>query len=236
MGAFVFEGRARTEIWKRAKRVRSVAVALSGQATEGGAARSGAAAGKRRPRRDDELFHEKKGSGMKRKLNRGRWVKGCKERGEWVELCFMAKAAGMGMQVSKPLGESCRYDVLVEAGGRILRVQVKSTMYRRRGNEYSLNVMGPGRKRYKAGSVDFFAVYLIPEDAWYILPYAALGKKLTLHFVPGGRRQKYAKYREAWNLLRGKEERIEIFACVELAAGDAEPSLSEGAANGERLQ
>jgi len=40
---------------------------------------------------------------MKKKLRGERWVKGCKERGEWVELCFMAKAAGMGMLVSKPL-------------------------------------------------------------------------------------------------------------------------------------
>lgn len=87
-----------------------------------------------------------------------------------------------------------------------------------RGNEYSLNVMGPGRKAYEEGSVHFFAVYLIPEDAWYILPYAALGRKTTLHFVPGGRRQKYARYRDAWHLLQGKEERIEIFACVEAGA------------------
>jgi len=80
---------------------------------------------------------------MKRNRERESWIKGCKERGEWVELCFMAKAAGLGMGVSKPLGESRRYDVLVEAGGKIHRVQVKSTMYCRRRNEYSLNVMGP---------------------------------------------------------------------------------------------
>lgn len=155
---------------------------------------------------------------MKKKAVRGGWVKGCKERGEWVELCFMAKAAGMGMLVSKPLGDSCRYDVLVEVSGRIVRVQVKSTMYRRRGNEYSMNVMGPGRKRYKKGTVDFFAVYLIPEDAWYIIPYEVLGKSVTIHFVPGGRRQKYAKYREAWNLLRGKRGPIEIQACAEIVS------------------
>lgn len=130
------------------------------------------------------------------------------------------------MSVSKPLGESLRYDVLVEAGGRIVRVQVKSTIYRRRGNEYSLNVMGPGRKRYKEGSVDFFAVYLIPADAWYIIPYEALGKKLTLHFVPGGGRQKYARYREAWHLLQGEEEPIDIFACVEGSASGTESASS----------
>jgi len=132
-----------------------------------------------------------------------KWIEACKERGEWVELCFMALAAGMGMYVSKPYGDSRRYDVLVEANGRIWRVQVKSTIYRRRGNEYSLNVMGPGRKRYEEGTVDFFAVYLIPADEWYIIPYEALGKRLTLHFAPGGKRQKYARYREAWHLLLG---------------------------------
>ena len=151
---------------------------------------------------------------MKKKSSGERWVKGCKERGEWAELCFMAKVAGMGMSVSKPLGDSRRYDVLVEAGGRIMRVQVKSTIYRRRQGEYSLNVMGPGRKRYKEGTVDIFAVYLIPENEWYIIPYRDLGRKLTLHLRPNGGRQKYARYREAWHRLYGKSRTIEIQACA----------------------
>lgn len=96
------------------------------------------------------------GSGERYEKEVGWKTLGCKERGEWAELCFMAKAAGLGMGVSKPLGDSRRYDVLVEAGGRILRVQVKSTLYRRRGNEYSLNVMGPQRKQYRPGTVDLF--------------------------------------------------------------------------------
>jgi len=145
------------------------------------------------------------------KKNNSRWVKGCKERGEWAELCFMARAAGMGMSVSKPHGDSRRYDVLVETGRRIVRVQVKSTIYRRRGKEYSLNVMGPGRKRYAEGSVDFFAVYLIPEEEWYIIPYWAVGKLLTLHFTPGSKRARWERYREAWEGLRG----VEIQACVD---------------------
>jgi hypothetical protein len=147
-------------------------------------------------------------------MGKRKWVKGCKERGEWAELCFMARAAGLGMSVSKPLGDSQQYDVLVEAGGRILRVQVKSTIYCRRGGEYSLNVMGPGRERYEPGSVDFFAIYLIPVDEWYIIPYEAVGRKnLSLHFTPGGKRQKYGKYREAWGLL--EEGEITIQACVD---------------------
>ena len=159
---------------------------------------------------------------MKQRARQNRkWLAGCKERGEWAELCFMAKAAGQGLSVSKPLGDSRRYDVLVEAGRRIARVQVKSTIYCRRRNEYSLNVMGPGRKRYQEGTVDFFAVYLIRLDEWYIIPYAALGKKLTLHLVPGGGRRKYGKYREAWDLLRGEDEEITIQACAAEVMADA---------------
>jgi hypothetical protein len=97
--------------------------------------------------------------------------------------------------------------VVPKREGRILRVQVKSTVYKRRGEGYSLNVMGPQREPYPAGVVDFFAVYLIPIDAWYIIPYELMGRtNCSLHFTPGSKRHKYASYREAWHLLRGEEK------------------------------
>ena len=118
----------------------------------------------------------------------------------------MARAAGEGMKVSKPYGDTSSYDVGVEYKGQIRRVQVKSTIYRRRNGEYSLNVMGPQRQRYPSGVADFFAVYLIPIDSWYIIPFELTGRKnLSLHFTPGSKRHKYAAYREAWHLLRGEQ-------------------------------
>jgi hypothetical protein len=155
--------------------------------------------------------------------SRGNLIKGCKERGEWAELCFMARAAGEGLKVSKPYGDSASYDVGVEfvAGkgeGKILRVQVKSTIYGRRNGEYSLNVMGPGRERYPSGVVDFFAVYLIPIDAWYIIPFEVMGRtNCSLHFTPASKRHKYASYREAWHLLRGEDgtERKQVRAAAQ---------------------
>jgi hypothetical protein len=66
-----------------------------------------------------------------------------KERGEWEELSFMARAAAQGLRVSRPFGDSSSYDVGVECGDRILRVQVKSTMYRRRDTGYfNINLHG----------------------------------------------------------------------------------------------
>src|SRR5258708_502107 len=107
------------------------------------------------------------------------------------------------MGVLKPYGESGRYDVAVENGGPIFRVQVKSTIYCRRGNEYSLNVHGPGRKQYKKGSVDFFAVWVIPIGEWYIIPYAAMGKNQTLHFTAGGEGGEGAGCLEGGGVLGG---------------------------------
>jgi hypothetical protein len=94
----------------------------------------------------------------------------------------------------------------VESDHGVVRVQVKSTIYRRRGDCYSLNVMGPKRKPYAPGTVDFFAILLIPIDDWYIIPFEAMGRKnSTIHFTPKSKRQKYGRFQEAWELLRGVE-------------------------------
>ncbi|MGC2171164.1 MAG: group I intron-associated PD-(D/E)XK endonuclease [Candidatus Sulfotelmatobacter sp.] len=139
---------------------------------------------------------------------------GCKERGEWAELYFMMMAVGLGMKVLRLFGESGRYDVGVENGSRVVRVQVKSTIYKRRNAEYRLNVMGPQRKKYEPGSVDFFAVLLIPIDDWYIIPFEVMGRtNSSLHFTPKSGRQKYGSYREAWHLL--KETGLTIQACCD---------------------
>ena len=41
-----------------------------------------------------------------------------KNRGEWAEMRFMARAAEQGFRVSKPWGDSARYDFAVEENGR----------------------------------------------------------------------------------------------------------------------
>jgi hypothetical protein len=168
---------------------------------------------------------------MRRKANRmaGGKLPGCKERGEWAKLYFMMMAAGLGMKVSKPFGDSGRYDVGVESQRGVVRVQVKSTIYKRRCGKYSLNVMGPRRQKYVPGTVDYFAVLLVPIDDWYIIPFEVMGRtNCSLHFTPKSKRQKYGEYREAWHLLR--DTGLTIRACVdeewpEVDAGTADSSL-----------
>jgi hypothetical protein len=89
-------------------------------------------------------------------------------------------------------------------GGRVLRVQIKSTAYSRDGL-FTCNVVGPGHHGYRAGVVDFVAVYLVPVDVWYIVPFEATGGIVSLQFRPGKRGNKYSRYMEAWHLLQEVE-------------------------------
>jgi len=124
-----------------------------------------------------------------------------KQRGEWVEMRFMARAAEEGLQVSKPYGDSAAYDFIVEHGARCLRVQVKSTSVRCKHAHYC-QVRGSNHRAYADNSFDFVAVYLIHMAVWYIVPTEQVGGQISLYFTPGMRNSKYGQYEEAWHLLR----------------------------------
>jgi hypothetical protein len=117
----------------------------------------------------------------------------------------MAKAAGHGLAVLKPWGDSLRYDFVVETEGGFLRVQVKSTFNHRIKGGYMCHVQPPPHTpRYSARDVDFLALYVIPEDVWYIVPSPVLTRmKGSILLSPASPGHKYESYLEAWHLLRG---------------------------------
>jgi hypothetical protein len=134
-----------------------------------------------------------------------------KERGEWVELRFMAEAMRHGYNVLNPWGESAPFDVALYFGTRIVRVQVKSTSCRKSTGYFCRLRSGPQRP-YTPQTIDFFAGYVIPQDAWYLIPAHAVldGIRDGLMVCPVQRvkigRYHYECYREAWPLLRPKPE------------------------------
>ncbi len=134
-----------------------------------------------------------------------------KRRGEWVEMQFMARAAAHGLTVSKPWGDSARYDFIVETRGLCHRVQVKSTSCKDRKaylcNTVSRNITGLVGT-YSAASIDFFAFYIVPEDLWYIVPIAELKRaKFAVYLNPYDRKNRYFRYMEAWHLLKLRRSR-----------------------------
>lgn len=121
-------------------------------------------------------------------------------RGEWTELLFMTVAAGRSFNVAKPWGESRRYDVGLERDGRFARVQVKSTdMWL--GTCYLCQLYAYGRRPYTAKEIDYYAIYVLSADTWYIFPVRALAGKRTIALTPHLKGHKYEPYMEAWPLL-----------------------------------
>jgi len=123
-----------------------------------------------------------------------------KARGEWAELCFMTRAAGLGLRVSKPWGENAPYDFAVDHNGHFFRVQVKCTS-KKRLQSYVCTVSNK-RGPYSPDQIDFIAAYVIPADTWYILPLAALRRSFDVWLNPHRPHSKYSEYKEAWHLLQ----------------------------------
>ncbi len=100
-----------------------------------------------------------------------------KRLGEVAEAAFLARASDLGFGVAKPWGDSDPYDFIVETGGRLWKVQVKSAH-----------------------------PYVVPENAWYVFPVKVVRLLRSLKLFTGSRkrRSKFEKYREAWWILRGE--------------------------------
>jgi hypothetical protein len=138
---------------------------------------------------------------------------GCaaKQQGEVAESAFLHKAESLGFSVSKPWGDSERYDLIVDSGAHRWRVQIKSTA-RSQGQGYVVHVCavrharGRGRSGfvpYTAKEIDILAAYIVPRDAWYVFPIQVLGRRTVVWLCPDpDHRPTFStRYREAWCLM-----------------------------------
>lgn len=145
-----------------------------------------------------------------------------KQRGEWVELQFMAAAALRRFAVSKPWADMGPYDVGVECGQNFLRVQVKGTIQRSgAGYRCQMRPQHRNRQTYSPNEIDLFAAYAIPANAWYLIPATivlASGTARDIMICPVSPPRKKASYRfecyrEAWNLLTKTRSDLASFEC-----------------------
>ena len=143
---------------------------------------------------------------FEKKQEQMRAGQGPKKKGELAEMAFIYKAESLGFDVAKPYGDSNRYDFVVRSGQRFWKVQVKATGFIAFGN-YRVHAERIQRGRaipYTADEIDFLAVYIIPEDTWFIIPVRAFTpSQESSTSIPAGTPDggRYEKYREAWWLM-----------------------------------
>jgi hypothetical protein len=131
--------------------------------------------------------------------SRRKYIHHPKLRGEWAELRFQLRALELCLILARPCGDNAPYDFVVDHQGHFLRIQVKCTIFHR-GNSYKCHLDHNGIP-YTPAQIDFFAIYVIPADTFYILPLAATNNQPDILLTPHRKNSKYAQYKEAWHLL-----------------------------------
>jgi hypothetical protein len=150
-----------------------------------------------------------------------------KRTGERAEAAFVLKAATLGYAVSKPWGDSERYDFILDSGPRTWRVQIKCTESLN-ANGYQVQSTYTDQKKkghYTAADIDVLIAYILPLDLWYVIPAHAFPASASLRFYPegniSGRRPRFEQFREAWHLfqqpLPRREHRADGISPVEPA-------------------
>lgn len=116
-----------------------------------------------------------------------------------AEALFDYLATDKGFTVSRPLAHA-RYDRIVDHKGKLTRIQIKMTGNSRGKGSYWVQTSGVKRTMYN-DSVDYFAIYIKPECAWFIIPVGEI-TGAAIHLTMSG---KHTKYINNWNQLYAQE-------------------------------
>jgi hypothetical protein len=137
-----------------------------------------------------------------------------KRTGELSEAALLLKAESLGFHVSRPWGDSERYDLILDTGSRLWRVQLKCTeaLHARGYNiQPSYAIYGQGKAVYTADQIDVLVAHIVPKDTWYVLPVDVFVPSKSLRFYPDidCKAARWESYREAWHLLRVDGAKLE---------------------------
>lgn len=130
-----------------------------------------------------------------------------KDKGEWGEVAFRAKALALGLRVATPSGENQPYDLIVtNTFGKLLRVQIKTGWCTHHGS-YPIRCMRHNRA-YGKNDMEVVAIYIAPHDAWYVMPPSAIPPGGFPKFYPHkpGHAGRNEKWRNRWSLITGDPE------------------------------
>ena len=127
-------------------------------------------------------------------------------QGSMAEFKFGAEASKRGWVVSTPLNDVAPYDFILDNGHSLFKIQVKSTSRPQSGKSYRLYTSSSGRKgetrrEYEEGVFDVYALYIIPEDTWYIVPKAYVNGKTSISICTGKKDNEFEKFKELWSIL-----------------------------------
>src|SRR5437879_4424598 len=131
--------------------------------------------------------------------------------GEAFENLFAWELMRRNLTISKPAGDSARYDSIVDRGRnhprdgfrRLVLIQIRGTL-RLNGRLNKINTRS-GRYLHKLSpkDADFLAAYVAPHQIWYIIPVKKFSPACHISLYPHIKNSKgrFEMFRHRWNLL-----------------------------------
>ena len=104
------------------------------------------------------------------------------------------------------MGDNLPYDLLVDSGQEIHRIQIKTTITEEQGQSrkygFALN-RGKDSSSYQADTVDFFGLVVLPLRTIYIVPQESVDERMKVYVYPENPESVglLERYRENWGLL-----------------------------------
>lgn len=126
-----------------------------------------------------------------------------KEIGTIAEQAFILEALKQGFGVSVPIDDNLPYDVLIDNGKKILKIQIKTSQGS--GGIYNVNTTKSKNRSYNSSDFDFACVYIEKLNIFYIMPIEEFVEhKGNIRIVEGsykGRNSKLFERQNAWHIL-----------------------------------
>jgi hypothetical protein len=135
-----------------------------------------------------------------------------KLKGDIAEQAAILHALKHGFGVLKPIGDRLPYDLVFDAFGTLVKIQVKSAWLDEPSGNYVVDNRRTKTNRrvmlrevYQSKDFDFALAYIQPLDLFYVFPVDVfIGYGSEIHLVEAERRQRKprsAEFRDAWHLI-----------------------------------
>jgi hypothetical protein len=156
-----------------------------------------------------------------------------KLKGDIAEQAAVLHALKRGWGVLKPVGDRLPYDLVFDAEGTLVKIQVKYAWFDEPSGNYVVDNRRTKtnrrlmlREAYKPSDFDFALVYIENLDLFYVFPvdvFITYGSEI--HLVEAEKRQRKprsAAYRDAWGLISPVAESKENCVCSPVELGTAD--------------
>lgn len=103
--------------------------------------------------------------------------------GAHAEYLFAVRCMERGFDISMPLKHTSPYDMIVDTGDRLLKVQVKSSAQPPREKQRSVNVLiyKSNNQLYEVGEIDYLALYVHEFQGFFVFKYDQPKKSYRVH-------------------------------------------------------